>query len=67
MQDLILIVISCLIMVLAAADGIDALKGVGSSFRTVIVTLLRVKITVDVTNDDGFNIEFSQMKSFQHR
>ena len=67
MQDLILIVISCLIMVLAAADGIDAIKGVGSSFRTVIVTLLRVKITVDVTNDDGFNIEFSQMKSFQHR
>ena len=54
-------------MVLAAADGIDAIKGVGSSFRTVIVTLLRVKITVDVTNDDGFNIEFSQMKSFQHR
>ena len=50
---------SLFMMVLAISDGIDALKAAGSSFRTVIITLLRVKFTVDVTNNDGFNIDLT--------
>ena len=58
-KNVIMIISSLFMMVLAISDGIDALKGAGSSFRTVIITLLRVKFTVDVTNNDGFNIDLT--------